>query len=164
MNAIEYLTRFETDCLNLYNTLGNATTNPELKELYTLLADARQRHIDALAKLNKSMGNIDTDSEAIDRADHLVNICHRTLLDPDMSKAMRNDHDAFNHVMRAEEEMIRICAGMARVENKEGARTLLNWFVADEKQFMEEVEEIYDFVEKPRGYLEWGEFSNLRTL
>jgi len=53
---------------------------------------------------------------------------------------------------------------MARVEKGEQVKALLNWFVEDEKRHLEEIEGIYEFVEAPRSYLEWGEFSNLHPL
>lgn len=164
MNAIDYLSRFENDCLDMYKILGSETHDPELKELYALLAASRQRHLDSLAPLKETLLNGDAESELVDRADHVVNSCRQVMLSPDILKAMRNDRDAFDHVIHAEEEMISLCEGMARHEKAEKVRALLNWFVADEKRHLEEIEEIYDFVESPHCYLEWGEFSNLRTL
>jgi rubrerythrin len=164
MNAIDYLTSFENDCLNLYKTLGSSTDDTEKKELYGLLADTRQRHLDSLAALKETMNIGEGESALIDRAGQVVNKCRETLLSTDITKAMRNDHDAFDHIINAEEEMIRLCAGMAKHETGENVKTLLNWFVADEKRHLQEIEEIYDFVEAPHCYLEWGEFSNMRTL
>ncbi len=34
----------------------------------------------------------------------------------------------------------------------------------DEKEHLSIVENIYEFVEKPRTFLAWGEFSNLKEL
>jgi len=164
MNAIDYLYRFENDCLNLYNTLGSKANNPELKELYALLSENRQRHMDRLLQLKETIGNGAEKSELIERADHVINSCRQTLFAYDITRAMRNDHDAFDHVVHAEEEMIRLCAGMARNEKGESVKALLDWFVEDEKRHLEEIEGIYDFVEAPHCYLEWGEFSNMRTL
>lgn len=164
MNTIDYLTTFENDCLNLYELMGSATDNPEQKELYQLLTDARQRHLAKLEAMKATINFDEIDSAMVDRAGMVMNGCRQTLLAPDIIKAMRNDHDAFDHVMRAEEEMIKLCAGMARAEDNEKVRDLLSWFVDDEKKLLEEIEGIYDFVESPHCYLEWGEFSNMRTL
>jgi rubrerythrin len=164
MNAIDYLSRFETDCLNLYTTLGSKTNDTELKELYALLADNRQRHHDNLLRLKDTIGIGNVESELIDRADQVMNSCRQTLLAYDITKAMGNDRDAFDHVVHAEEEMIKMCAGIAKTEKGAAAKAMLNWFVEDEKRYLEEIEGIYDFVEAPHCYLEWGEFSNMRTL
>lgn len=164
MNALNYLTRFETDCLNLYDVMGRATANPELKGLYSLLTEARQRHLDNLLAMQGNIPDSAVESDIVARADQVINGCRQTLLSPDIIKTMRNDHDAFDHVVHAEEEMIRLCTGMARSESSAGVKALLNWFVEDEKKHLEEIENIYDFVEAPHCYLEWGEFSNMRTL
>jgi hypothetical protein len=77
----------------------------------------------------------------------VTNACRVALAARDFNKEMRGDSDAFGHVVRAENEMITLCEGMARAEKGEQVKALLNWFV-----------------EAPRSYLEWGEFSNLRPL
>jgi rubrerythrin len=164
MNALDYISRFENDCLDLYKTLGSEANDTERKELFALLADSRQRHLDKLDQLKATIWNDAIDSELIDRAAQVLNSCRQTLLAPDIMKVMRNDRDAFDHVIHAEEEMIKLCTGMARTEKSERVKALLNWFVDDEKQHLDEIEGIYDFVEAPHCYLEWGEFSNMRTL
>lgn len=164
MNTLEFLNRFENDCLDFYNTLGAETADPELKGLYGLLADSRKRHMDLLEPLKETVRSEDLTSELAERAGHVVNGCRMALTARDFDKEMRGDRDAFGHVIHAEEEMIRLCEGMARAEESEQVKALLNWFVADEKRHLEEIEGIYEFVETPHFYLEWGEFSNLHPL
>jgi rubrerythrin len=164
MNTLEFLSRFENDCLGFYKTLAAEAADPELKGLYELLADSRARHLDVLENVMKSVRSEDLTSEMADRAGHVTNTCRMALTARDFNKEMRGDSDAFGHVVRAESEMITLCEGMARVEKGEQVKALLNWFVEDEKRHLEEIEGIYEFVEAPRSYLEWGEFSNLRPL
>jgi rubrerythrin len=164
MNTLDFLSGFENDCLSFYRTLAAETTDPELKELYELLADTRKRHLDMLETRRETVRSVDLTSELTERAGHVINGCRMALSSRDMNKEMRNDRDAFEHVVHAEDEMIRLCEGMARAEEGEKVKALLNWFVKDEKRHLEEIEEIYEFVEAPHCYLEWGEFSNLRTL
>ena len=164
MNAIEFLTTFERDCLKFYETLEREATNPEVKELFGLLVDTRSRHIEALDLLKEAIHESDTESRLIDRAAHVMNGYRLTMHTPDMAKELRNDRDAFEHVIHAEEDMIKLCEGMARVENDENVKSLLTWFIDDEKRHLNEIGEIYEFIEAPHYYLEWGEFSNQRTL
>ncbi|MGB9082943.1 MAG: ferritin family protein [Desulfuromonadaceae bacterium] len=164
MNALEFLNRFENDCLSFYKTLAAETTDPELRGLYELLADSRTRHLDLLRPLMETVRSEDLTSELTERAGHVINGCRMALTARDLDKEMRGDRDAFGHVVRAEGEMIALCEGMARVEEREKVKALLNWFVDDEKRHLEEIEEIYEFVEAPHCYLEWGEFSNLHPL
>jgi len=164
MNTLEFLVSFENDCLCFYKTLAAGTTDPELKVLYELLADARKRHQDLLETLKETVDGADLKSELTERAGHVVNGCRMALFNHDLMKEMRNDRDAFSHVVRAENEMIKLCEGMAKAERAENSKALLNWFVKDEKRYLEEVEGIYEFMEAPHYFLEWGEFSNLHPL
>lgn len=164
MNALEFMTRFEKDCLAFYEALGNGAKDDEMKELYELLADAQKRHLARLADImGKSRGD-EAESMLLERADTVDYGFHRLLFDHDLIKAMKYDRDAFEHVVHAEEEFIRLFEGVARAEKSEGTRKMLGMLAEDEKEYLAELEGIYDFIEKPHCYLEWGEFSNLKTL
>jgi rubrerythrin len=164
MNTLDFLNRFENDCLSFYNTLAAETTDPELKGLYGLLADSRKRHLDLLGPLMETVRREDLTSDLAERAGHVINGCRMALTARDFNKEMRSDRDAFGHVVRAEGDMITLCEGMARAEEGAQVKALLNWFVEDEKRHLEEIEGIYEFVEAPHCYLEWGEFFNLHPL
>lgn len=164
MNTLDFLISFENDCLSFYEVLASGTSDPELKRLYGLLAETRKRHSGLLEAMKGEICGEDFASELTERAGHVVNGCRVALFNHDLIREMRNDHDAFGHVVHAEEEMIKLCEGMARAEEAENVKALLNWFVKDEKRCLEEIEGIYDFVEAPHCYLEWGEFPNLRSL
>lgn len=163
MNAFEFMTKFERDCLSFYETLGSKATDRELIELYGLLADTQLKHLVRLEEM-KTENGASAETVLLDRiGDHDYGLGH-LLFDHDLLKAMKNDRDAFEHVVHAEEEVIRLFEGMARTEPHEGTRKMLAMLARNEKEHLAEIEEIYDFVEKPDCYLEWGEFSNLKTL
>lgn len=164
MNTLEFLSQFENNCLSFYKALADEASDPELKGLYELLADSRQRHFDLLGRLKEVVRSEDLTSELTERAGHLVNGCRVALAARDLGKEMKGDRDAFGHVSSAEDEMIKLCEGMARAEAGVQVKALLDWFVEDEKRHLEEIGEIYEFVEAPHCYLEWGEFSNLHPL
>lgn len=164
MNALDYMTRFEEDCLRFYETLGSDRHDPELSELYALLAESQKKHLDALKAVRDSSIGSGAESSLVERADHVVNGFRQLLFTHDIAKEMRRDRDAFSHVLHAEEEMIKLCEGMARAEPNAGSKALLAWLAENEKRHLNEIEEIYNFVESPGCYLEWGEFSNLRPL
>lgn len=164
MKAIDYLTRFETECLKLYDILSSNAHDPELKSLFQLLTDDRRIHLEHLLAFKETMPTDDIKSVQIERAEQVTNGYSQTMNSADVKKTMKHDTDAYFHVIHAEEEMIKLCAGMAKVENDDKIRTLLEWFVKNETQHLEEINGIYDFVEAPHYYLEWGEFSNLHSL
>lgn len=164
MNAIDFMTRFEEDGLRFYETLVGDERNHEQIELYKLLADSQRRNIDTLEAVKKAARGAEAESELVERADHVVNGFQQLLFSRDVTKEISNDRDAFAHVLHAEEEMIKLCEGMAKAEPDLNAKALLTWLAENEKRHLAEIEEIYNFVESPSCYLEWGEFSNLHPL
>lgn len=164
MNTLDFLTQFENDSISAYRALATETDNQELKGLYELLAETRQRHRDTLIALQEHIRKDEVDSRLVERARNIHSGFWDILHTQDMMKMMRSDHDAFDHVIRSEEEMIHLCEGIAKAEENEKAKALITWFVDDERKYLDEIEGIYDFVEAPHCYLEWGEFANLHPL
>jgi rubrerythrin len=164
MNAIEFMARFEEDGLRFFETLSAECIVSEQKELFELLADNQKRHLGSLEKLKVNQHGIETDSTLVDRAGMVVNGFQRTLLSSDLSKEFKQDADAFDHIVRAEEKVIELLDGMAKAEPEGNTRDLLVLLAEEEKQHLSRMESIYEFVEAPRSFLEWGEFSNLHPL
>ncbi len=164
MDAIEFMTRFEEDGLRFFETLGAESIDAERKELFEILADNQKRHLGSLEKLKENLHGIETDTTLVDRAGQMVNGFRRTLYCHDIVKEFKQDTDAFDHIVKAEEEVIELLAGMARAEPEENTRELLALLAEEEKQHLSRMENIYEFIEAPRSYLEWGEFSNLHLL
>ena len=164
MSAFDYLARFEKDCIRFYGILGETAESTELKTLYALLLDNQEHHLADLRALRDACRSGADESSLMARAENLVNRFRLTMLSPDIRKALKNDREAFDHVLLAEEEVIRLFEGMARAESRKDSREVLMQLAEDEKRHLGRIEEIYDFVDTPRCYLEWGEFSNLRSL
>jgi rubrerythrin len=76
--------------------------------------------------------------------------------------ALKGDPDGFRHIVAEEEESIRFYEHLATYAADEGVKRLLDKLVEQEKRHLNIVQNIFDFVESPRTYLAWGEFSNLQ--
>ncbi|KAB0671124.1 ferritin [Oryzomonas sagensis] len=164
MDAIEFMARFEEDGLRFFETLGAESTDAERKELFDLLADNQRRHLGSLENLKENVHGIETDTTLVDRAEQVINGFRRALDHHDLLKEFKQDADAFDHIVKAEEEIIGLLDGMAKAEAEENTRELLVLLAEEEKQHLRRMENIYEFIEAPRSYLEWGEFSNLQPL
>jgi rubrerythrin len=164
MNAIDYITRFEEDGLHLYELLEYGTENKELKTTFGLLANSQRKHLaDLLALRENSAGTI-RDSALIERTKGLINGFERLLESHDIHKELQHDPDAFWHILNAEQECIRMMEGIAHAEPDEQSRRLLEQLAMSEKEHLEKIVNIYDFITKPHTYLEWGEFNNQQSL
>ena len=135
-----------------------------MKTTFGLLANRQRHHIEALLALKRERGDEVADSALIDKTSSLVNGFEQLLDARDLHAELKNDPDAFWHILHAEEECIKLMAGMAHAETDAGNKRLLYQLVEEEKAHLENIENIYEFITTPHTYLEWGEFSNLHQL
>jgi rubrerythrin len=164
MNALDFMIRIEEDGLRLSELLGQEAATSELKEIFTLLADSQQRRLNALVTQKGHMSGTDDDAMKVPETSYLHNGFRRLMKSNDIPGMLKNDQDAFGHIVTTEEEIIRVLEGMAACDPKTEACRMLIGIVNDEREHLSNIENIYDFIEAPRTFLEWGEFPNLHPL
>lgn len=164
MNVFDFAIRLEEHGVRLFERLSTDTENPEQRRIFDYLADMEKEHLAALRTMKEVVTAEEAESGLIDRAWHVNDGFEKLLESSDLLHELRTDPDGFGHVVKAEEENIRMLEGMAATDTSETASVLLHQLAEDERKHLEVMENIYDFVEKPHTYLEWGEFSNLNQL
>ena len=164
MNAIDFMTRVEEDGLRFYEMLGRETGNVELKEIFTLLADNQKRHLSTLTALRVTLDKAVTDEVTVPDSYYRNNGFRQLMRNPDILAVLQNDPDGFGHVVTTEEEIISVLEGLAVCDPQKAICKVMQRIANDEKKHLSKIENIYDFVEAPHSYLEWGEFSNLTPL
>ncbi|GAM09599.1 rubrerythrin [Geobacter sp. OR-1] len=164
MNAIEYMIEFEEDGLHLYDALACDSTDAEMRTTFNLLADSQRRHLTELLELRDRLGPGLENSTLVERATHVTNGFRLLLESRDINRELKDDPDAVSHIMTSEENYIKMLEGMAKSEPIEEVRTLLGRMGEEEREHLETIVNIYDFVKAPHNFLEWGEFSNLHPL
>ncbi len=164
MNVLDYAIRIEEEGSQLFERLGHDTSHVELKRIFGLLASAEQEHIETLEAMKRGINPVDAESSMLERTCHTKSGFGRLLENNDILNELKRDPDGFRHIVEAEEENIRLMAGMASSEPNMKAGLLLSRVAEDEKKHLEMIESIYEFMEAPRTYLEWGEFGNLHPL
>jgi rubrerythrin len=75
---------------------------------------------------------------------------------------LKNDPDAYLLVVKEEEKGIGFYVELAEQAKDEGVREILLMIAEEERKHLSIVENIYAFVESPKNFLAWGEFSNLK--
>ncbi len=164
MNVFDYIITMEEHAALLFERLFDETKDPELKRIFGLLATRERESILNLATMKNTVSPEDAHSTQLDRARNVMDGFERLLEQHDIRHELRTDPDGYEHIVKAEEENIRMLEGVAEVEESRTARNLLDRLAADKRKELSEIENIYDFVETPHTYLEWGEFSNLHPL
>lgn len=159
MNIFDCAIKMEEEARIYYEKLAAAATVAELKNLFAMLAAAEQEHHDALVEMKDGISSQKAGFKALSEATCLFK---PLLAKRDLMAELKSDPDAYQHVVKEEERTIRFYEDLAAQAKDEGAREILLKIVAEERKHMNIVENIYSFVEEPKNYLAWGEFSNLK--
>jgi len=161
MNIIDCTIKMRKEAQENYANLSLAVTDKELKRLFSLLALAEDEHIDTLMEIQAETKISPKPQYRLDNS-----VCaYRTKLQPaNLGDELRNDPDGYLHVVKDEQKSIRFFEKLAVNAESESMRKVCLAVAEKEREHLQKVENIYSFVEEPDTYLEWGEFSNLRTL
>jgi len=161
MNIIECTIKMRKEAQANYANLSMAIADKELKRLFSMLAAAEDEHIDKLQGINEEFKlSATTDNRFSDG----VCVYNPQMNARNLKKALRNDPDAYMHVLKEEEETIEFFDRLAAESDRDVMKKVCLAAAEKEREHLQIIENIYSFVEEPRTYLEWGEFSNLRSL
>lgn len=162
MNILECTIKMKMETRAHYLKLAEVATDNELKRLFSLLAAAEGEHIDKLVVLKDNLSKFNVlDFNKLEES-----VCvYSPHIDPrHLADALRNDPDAYRHVVQEEEETIEFFDQLSDQAESEELKKICRLQAAKEREHLAKLENIYFFVEEPRTYLEWGEFSNLKSL
>jgi len=159
MNIFDCAIKMEEEARINYEKLAAATPVSELKNLFTMLAAAEQEHHDALVEMK---GSIDPQKAQFMDLQEAACIFQPLLAKRDLMAELREDPDAYKHVVKEEEKGVKFYEEQAAQAKDEGTREILLMIADEERKHLSIVENIYAFVESPKTYLAWGEFSNLK--
>ncbi len=159
MNVFDFALKMEKDGKAFYEKLAAEADEAELQEIFSMLASAEEEHYQAIEALKKEVPPDMADSKVLEKA---KNVFHGLLERRHAVEILKGDPDGFRHAMKIAEEGIKLYEEMAGKEKNPAAVKALVMLAEEERKHLEIMENIYDFVERPRTYLAWGEFSNLK--
>lgn len=161
MDIFECSIKMKEERRNHYERLADYTTNKELKRLALLLADADDELINQLKKLKDN-----PEFAAFSEIALVDNVCVFTpRFDPQHpEESLKRDSDAYQHVVKEIGDAVEFYKQLEEQAGSGELKAIFRLLTEKEREHLLVVENIYSFVEDPRTYLEWGEFSNLKTL
>lgn len=162
MNVFDCALKIEEEVRQYYEGLKAESTDPEIKNLFSLLAASEEEHRKNLLRLKGSVATAArAEMAALDGAgcSYRPSLTQRELLEE-----TARDPGLYRHTVQEEEKEIRFYEELAAAARNEETRKSLRMLAEEERRHLATVENIYEFVEAPKTFLEWGEFSNLRRL
>lgn len=162
MNILECTLKMKRETQAHYEQLAEVATETDLKRLFTLMAAAESEHIGKLTILKEEVDA----SKVLDTDKLEESVCvYSSHMDPrHLAEALSHDPDAYRHVVEEEEGTIEFFEQLSEEAESEELKRICRLQADNEREHLKILENIYFFVEEPRTYLEWGEFSNLKSL
>ena len=162
MNILECIIKMKQETRAHYERLIEVATEKDLKQLFTLLSAAEDEHIEKLIAMKGKINKIG--ESGMNMLDESVCVFSPHIDPRHLAEALRHDPDAYRHVVQEEEETIELFDQLKNQAENEQMKRLCQVLADKEREHLTMLENIYFFVEEPRTYLEWGEFSNLKGL
>jgi len=159
MNVFDCAIKMEQEAKAYYQQLAEAAASDELKNLFTMLAQAEQEHHDALVQMKADMDPQKSRFQALEEAACLFK---PLLAKRELMAELKQAPDAYRLVVKQEQQGIGFYEELAAQATDQGSREILLRIAEEERKHLSIVENIYAFVESPKNFLAWGEFSNLK--
>jgi rubrerythrin len=160
MNVLDFALKMEADGKAYYEKLAAESDSKELKNLFTLLAEAEQTHYDALLARKNEAAFARVESGILEQSKNIF----QRLMKMKGHDSLKVDTDGYRHAIKAEEQSIEFYQDAAEKEQTPEVRRLLQALADEERIHLNIAENIYEFVESPKFFLAWREFSNLNEL
>jgi rubrerythrin len=159
MNIFDCAIKMEEEARSTYEKMAAATDVTELKNLFTLLAQSEQEHYDTLTAMKKNPDLKQVQFKALEDMPCLITplLALRDLMD-----GQPLEGDVYQQVIREEDNGVMFYEDLAAQTEDEQTREILLRIAEEERRHLSIVENIYAFVESPKNFLAWGEFSNLK--
>ncbi len=161
MNIFDFAIKMEGDGKALYEKLAAETGVSELKTIFTLLAAAEDEHCKALNTMKKKTPPETAESKVLESARSVFEelVGRKTTVD-----MLKEDPDGYLHALKFAMAGVKLYETMAAKETNPEAAKIFTMLADEERKHLQILENIYDFVEAPKDYLAWGEFSNLKEF
>lgn len=159
MNVLDFAIEMENDGFDYYKDLADSSTLPGLKTIFTSLAADELKHAGVFKALNtgETVGKMPA-SETLETSKNLFKQL------PGGTEELKNIADslkAYQHAMKLEANSFRFYEEVAEKETNPEVKALLLQISEEEHTHFNILENVYNFVNAPNQFLEWGEFSNL---
>lgn len=162
MNILESTIEMKKETRANYERLADTVANKELRHLFSLFAAAEVEYVEKLKVLGNDVKKIDT--LKLNELDDAVCLFSPHVDLAKLAETMKDDPDACRFAEQEEKETIEFFDLLSNQTGSEPLKVACHILADREKDHLKMLEEIYFFVEQPKSYLEWGEFSNLKSL
>nr|NIS40802.1 ferritin family protein [Desulfuromonadales bacterium] len=159
MNIFDFAMSVEQSGMKFYRKMAEATDNPGLKKIFSMMVKDEEYLYDQFEKMRKK-----APTRALKDARSLAEATDIFAEELDPQKVLDSiddDLDAYRFIMAVEEKLSTMYERVAEKEQDVQLKNKLLEIARVEHREHDEIEAAYDFVNAPNEFLAWGEFSNI---
>lgn len=161
MNVFDFALKMEEDGKMFYEKLAAETVEAELKTIFSILAASEEEHRKSIETMMMDVAPVDADSKVLEKS---RNVFEGLLEKKNAIDMLKGDPDGYRHAIKFAMAGIKLYEDLAKKESNPATSRILLMLAEEERKHLEIMENIYDFVEAPKDFLAWGEFSNIKSL
>ena len=161
MNVFDFALKMEEDGKAFYEKLAAETRVPELESRFFPCGSRKDERRGMIEAMRKNTPPGKADAQVLEKAKNVFQglLEKKTVLD-----LLKGDPDGYRNVINIAMAGIKLYEELAGKETNPAAAKILQLLADEERKHLEIMENIYDFVESPKDFLAWGEFSNLKEF
>jgi hypothetical protein len=153
MNILDFAMAMDRSGRDYYRQMAHRAHTPGVRQVFGWMAREEERLLEEYGAMRGEVPEWRADSPQLRMADNPFR--QRAGLSPP-----QDELGAYRLILDLEGKACQLLQDAAMAEDGAAGETLRR-VAAMECGVLTEVEEVYDFVSAPQGYLAWGEFSNL---
>ena len=158
MNIFDFAQTVEKSGQLFYREMAKACRQQGLENVFNMLAEDQARLLKKLADLKFRYADVEMeDCKSLKSKDNVFESLRKNRKDI----VVTNDIEAYELALDAERRIYAQYERAIALENDAATRNLLRRIAASDRGELRDIEQVYDFVNAPNEFLEWGEFSNL---
>jgi|UniRef100_A0A7V3VSK4 rubrerythrin len=157
MNAIDYALKMELDGKALYEQQAKNSTDPRLKQLFSMLARDEQRHYEIIEGFKKSS----YDYKGTDTFKTTKNMFSEMLDKKQTFKVETNVFDAYRQAIEMEKKSVELYLSESTKSKNAQEKSVLLKLAEEEKKHQTILENLTEFVRKGEEWVESAEFTHL---
>jgi rubrerythrin len=161
MDVFEFAMEMELDGKAHYEKLASEASVDGLKAIFTNLAEDEQKHYDTIKAIQAGADWKMTESQVLDKA---KNLFQGMIDNTDIANSLAESLYGYQYARGIEAKSISYYEDAAKKADNPEIEQLLLQIANEEKKHYNIMDNLCDFTLKPKYFLAWREFSNLKPL
>ena len=161
MNVFDFAMKMELQGKACYENLAASTQVAGLRNIFKGLAADEEKHYEVFRGLKEGKAFAMADSRMLE---HAKSVFRELVGDKESIVGLSEDLEGYRLGLKIEADSVKLYEDLAKKEQNPETVQLYLRIANEEKKHFNIMENICDFVMKPRYFLEWREFSNLHEL